>query len=180
VETFLYFPAVVDAGVDVTIPTGESTTLSANVNPTGNYTYSWTPTPDAGGTTLAPIVTPSVTSVYYLTVTTEYGCKSSDSVKVTLDLNLVELFIPNMITPNGDGFNDKFEIKKLPLFPKNSLAILNRNGQVIFTMDDYDNTWEGDYKGNLMPDGTYYYVLKVTVGSNEKEFKGPINVLRSK
>jgi len=181
VETFLHFAAVIDAGPDITIPTGESTTLSVNAIPAGGtYTYSWTPAPDAGGTTAAPIVTPSVSTEYFVTVTTEYGCEAIDSVMVTLDLNLVELFIPNLITPNGDGFNDKFEIKKLPLFPKNTLAILNRNGQVVFTMDNYDNSWEGEFKGTVVPDGTYYYVLTISAASLEKEFKGPINVLRSK
>lgn len=181
VQTFLYYPPSVDAGFDVTIPTGESATLGVTAVPlSGNYFYSWNPLPESGSATAAPIVTPSVTTMYYATVTNEYGCSATDSVKVNVDINLVELFIPNLITPNNDGYNDKFEIKKLTLFPKNSLAILNRNGQLVYSKDNYDNSWDGEFNGNLVPDGTYYYILKITVGTKIKEYKGPINVLRSK
>ncbi|MGZ3865041.1 MAG: T9SS type B sorting domain-containing protein [Bacteroidia bacterium] len=181
VQTYLYYPPVISASNDTTIPTAGTATLNVNVTPSvGSYTYNWLPAPDYGGTTPMPVVTPSVTTEYVITVTNEYGCSAKDSVKVTLDLNLVELFIPNLITPNGDGFNDKFEIKKLELFKQNSLAIVNRSGQLIYAMENYDNNWEGTYQGNVVQDGSYYYILKISSGNISKEFKGPINVLRSK
>lgn len=59
------------------------------------------------------------------------------------------------ISPNGDGFNDYFdltghEVKKL--------IIYNRNGIVLYSKTDYTNEWEGqDKNGDELPIGTYFY-----------------------
>lgn len=79
--------------------------------------------------------------------------------------------IPNVFTPNGDGINDYFEIQGLPLY--SSLLIYNRSGKEVFSMEEYDNSWDGrDREGNLLPETTYWYVL-VTPGL-EGKYKGQV------
>ena len=67
-------------------------------------------------------------------------------------------FIPNVITPNGDGFNDYFMIDKISLYPENYLLILNRYGQSVYEKSNYINEWDG---ANL-PGGVYYYLFTTT------------------
>jgi gliding motility-associated-like protein/uncharacterized repeat protein (TIGR01451 family) len=83
--------------------------------------------------------------------------------------------IPNVITPNGDGKNDRFEIKGLGKYASNSIVIFNRYGDHVFERANYGNDW--DAPGQVA--GTYFYVLRVTGGSGETtEFKGWIQVIK--
>lgn len=73
--------------------------------------------------------------------------------------------IPQGITPNGDGKNDKLVIDGI-LGLKNKLSIFNRWGNLVFEKENYSNDWGGEYltsestsDGKLLPDGIYYYVI---------------------
>ena len=91
----------------------------------------------------------------------------------------------NIITPNdggngGDGLNDTFIIQCAP-GTINTLEIYNRFGQVVFLMDNYDNSWAGtDRRGNDLPAGGYFYVflLEDTVTGETIPFEGHITILR--
>ena len=65
-------------------------------------------------------------------------------------------------SPNGDGTNDLFEIGGLEKCSGVLLTVFNRWGDVVFEMDNYDNTWNGTGPGgNPLPEGTYFYILEV-------------------
>lgn len=68
---------------------------------------------------------------------------------------------PNIITPNGDGINDIFFIPCLSstLYPQNKVTIFNEYGSVIFEESPYSNRWDGTYKGQDVPVGTYFYII---------------------
>ncbi|MBE8720683.1 Ig-like domain-containing protein [Sphingobacterium pedocola] len=88
------------------------------------------------------------------------------TVTVTILPNPLE--IPNVITPNGDGYNDRFVIKGLEGYDKVSLSIINRWGNEIYFNENYDNTW-----GGLgLNDGTYYYVLQLVKDGKKESHKG--------
>jgi gliding motility-associated-like protein len=74
---------------------------------------------------------------------------------------LEDCIIPEGISPNGDGYNDYFEIPCIGETPA-SLQIWNRWGSEVYRSENYGNDWEGIYKGEKLPDGTYYYVLRYT------------------
>ncbi|MFC5191431.1 gliding motility-associated C-terminal domain-containing protein, partial [Algoriphagus aquatilis] len=83
--------------------------------------------------------------------------------------------IPNVITPNGDGKNDKFEIQGLGKYASNSIVIFNRYGDHVFERANYGNDW--DAPGQVA--GTYFYVLRVTdAGGVSTEFKGWIQIIK--
>lgn len=71
----------------------------------------------------------------------------------------------NVITPNGDGLNDKLFIDCIDIYPDNSIQFFNRWGVLVNSFDGYNNTtvaWGGtNEKGEPLPDGTYYYVLNI-------------------
>jgi uncharacterized repeat protein (TIGR01451 family)/gliding motility-associated-like protein len=80
-----------------------------------------------------------------------------------------EVFIPEGFSPNGDGVNDRFVIRNTG-GASVSLQVFNRWGQVVFASDDYKNDWDGRanrgaaFGPNGLPDGTYYYVVRLSDG----------------
>ncbi|WP_338221301.1 DUF7507 domain-containing protein [Algoriphagus sp. oki45] len=92
------------------------------------------------------------------------------------DVNTVLPFrIPNVITPNGDGDNDTFEIKGLGKFTDSEIVIFNRYGDHVLEKENYQNDW--DAPGQVA--GTYFYVLKLTDRSGRvHEFTGWIQVIK--
>jgi gliding motility-associated-like protein len=161
------------AGLDTTINLGENIQFFG----TGGGSYLWTPGATLNdSTSSSPVASPLTTTTYFLTVTNSSGCTDTDTMTVTVE-EVINLVITNLITPNGDGFNDTWYIQNIDLFPDNRVEVFNRNGQVIFTQDAYDNTWGGTFNGTLVPDGTYYYVI--TFESSESVLKGSVNVLRN-
>lgn len=85
-----------------------------------------------------------------------------------------DIFIPNTITPNGDGKNDHFVIQGLSKYPGSSLFIYNRWGNMVYQSRNYDNSWNGEG----LNEGTYYYILKLNAPQGERAYKGWIELLR--
>lgn len=87
------------------------------------------------------------------------------------------LIIPNAFTPNGDGVNDTFVIPGLDTYTQNEIVIINRWGNNVYEKKNYQNDWTG----NGLPEGTYFYVLKVfTEGGVWDSYKGYVTLLRTK
>ena len=105
------------------------------------------------------------------------------------------LVIPNVFTPNGDGKNEVFGIKKLNLKRENELTIHDRWGKEVFRQKNYkcvyksdgyhntENAFDGHSRGGQkLPDGTYYYAFKYdafTVPKKKaKTYTGVVVILR--
>lgn len=83
-------------------------------------------------------------------------------------------FIPNLITPNGDGKNDRFEIKGFARFISIELRVFNRWGDLVFNQVNYDNNWSAEG----LSEGTYFYVLKALDADGKlTEFKGWVQIV---
>jgi gliding motility-associated-like protein len=92
-------------------------------------------------------------------------------------------FIPDGFSPNNDGINDEFEISNLlNIYENFELKIFSRNGNQIHTAKNADGFWDGVategllFKGNLVPVGTYYYVLVLNDPKYEDAFYGWVYV----
>jgi gliding motility-associated-like protein len=85
--------------------------------------------------------------------------------------------LPNTITPNGDGFNDVWKIDLLE-YPNADVTIFDLWGEIVFASTNYNNDWGGiDQKtGKHLPDGTYFYLLKLPTANNAI-IKGDINIV---
>lgn len=100
---------------------------------------------------------------YDIFVSDVYGCEIVIEHSIGYDETV---FIPNVFTPNNDGYNDSFYIRNLP-DSGTKVQIANRNGFVIYKSDNYtyDNLWDG---GDVA-DGIYYYTVSLSTGES---FKG--------
>lgn len=168
-------PAVVaQASPDTIIVEGTQAHLYAS----GGDFYEWTPT-DLVNCSICneTMANPTTSTSFVVLVTNIEGCSAVDTVFVQVSPNAGEvIFIPNALTPNGDGKNDTWFIRNLDLFPENSVTIVNRWGDVVFKADNYNNQWDGDYAGGRLPSGTYYYILNL--GGTWGIFKGDVTVVR--
>ncbi len=80
-------------------------------------------------------------------------CSASDQDTITI--HGINLFIPNLITPNGDGLNDEFIIKGLQ-YSTGVFEVYNSFGTRVYQNKHYENNWSGEG----LSDGIYYYSFK--------------------
>lgn len=80
------------------------------------------------------------------------------------------LNIPNVITPNNDGYNDAWVIDGLQR-AKHTVTVFNRWGQIVFTSENYANNW----RAVGIPDGTYFY--EILSERAEAPAKGTLTIL---
>ncbi|RLD68192.1 MAG: hypothetical protein DRI84_00260, partial [Bacteroidetes bacterium] len=102
--------------------------------------------------------------------------------KVYMVIEPAVVTVPQGFSPNGDGINDKFVIKGIEEFQGNSILIINRWGNRVFEGAPYKNDWDGSNQFGVhansagLPDGTYFYILKL--GEDEEPIKGYIYIKR--
>jgi gliding motility-associated-like protein len=73
--------------------------------------------------------------------------------------------IPNAFTPNGDGINDNWDLKYIEYYPNCTVDIYNRYGEKLYSSIGYATPWNGKYKGEDLPAGTYYYIINPKNGT---------------
>jgi gliding motility-associated-like protein len=87
------------------------------------------------------------------------------------------LVIPQVITPNNDGYNDEWVIKNIDIYPNAEVKIYTRWGKLIYrTRNISANPWDGRFNGKLMPTDSYHYILLLNDGSEPRS--GVISVIR--
>jgi gliding motility-associated-like protein len=134
---------------------------------TGNaLTYNWSPATYLNFTNILQplVVKPQDDIVYTLSVTGRGNCTSTDDIAITV-LKLPKP--PNTFTPNGDGINDLWDIKHLDQYPGCILEVYSPQGQLVFRSEGYNKPWDGTYKGNPLPTGTYYFVIDPKSGRSK-------------
>ena len=95
--------------------------------------------------------------VYSVEVENEFGCVASDSISV-LERCPVNIFLPNVFSPNGDGVNDKFFVQGNDILSLR-LRIYNRWGGLVFESFEESLAWDGEFKGQPAGQGVYTWVL---------------------
>jgi gliding motility-associated-like protein len=97
-----------------------------------------------------------------------------------LTVEVVEgLDIPNVFTPNGDGFNDDFNIHASGI-AQYYLQVYNRWGVLLFESNNPYVKWDGKtMSGENCADGTYYYILSAKSDNNDYSQHGFVTLLRN-
>lgn len=163
----------IDAGEDLFVLVGGAKKLNASAQGL-NVTYKWTPATGLDkDDILNPMASPTDDITYTLMVTSSQGCTVSDDVFVKV---LQNIEAPNSFTPNGDGINDLWNVKYLDTYPNSSVEIYNRSGERVFYSNGYAIPFDGNYKNQSLPVGTYYYIINPNNG--RKRITGSLTLIR--
>ncbi|MGQ9863441.1 MAG: gliding motility-associated C-terminal domain-containing protein [Bacteroidia bacterium] len=110
-----------------------------------------------------------------LTLRTQEGC--IDTAQTCFEVLPTSLYVPNVITPNGDGINDVLKIQG-PNDITYQIWIYDRWGNQVFTGQG-NQYWDGTIKGMSAPEGTYTYLIEIRrPDGNVEKRSGTINVVR--
>lgn len=184
--TNLIGQVIVTTTVGITMPDnpllledGKTIMINPTVTGVSNTTkYLWAP---SSGLSCSDCPNPKVSSTgkdenYSFTVTdSSTGCIGQDSLSVLFLPCRFNFIIPNVMTPNGDTYNDVFKVDSLCLKYGYRLEIYNRWGMKIFSTTDRNQSWEGKtLNGEDSPSGVYYYAISL----GEKTFRGFIQLIR--
>ncbi len=159
------------AGVDIVMTEGDTIVLNGQ----GGAVGVWSPVTGLSDPNIPnPEAWPSETITYTYTAMTAEGCIESDDVLVTVEPPL-RIDIKNVITSNSDGYNDTWIIDGIENFPNTEVKIFDIYGVEVYSNGDYKNDWEGTYNDKMLPNGTYFYIVKVA--EEEKVYKGNITII---
>lgn len=124
----------------------------------------------------------------FLTTYNEIGTQCYDTASITLPIELFSVWIPNTITPDGDGVNDKFFFFSLSKLEDVKLEVYNRWNTKLFyfyksSLSCYQGMekllgWDGTYDGEIVSVGTYTWKLSYTIRGNDFVKIGIINIIR--
>jgi gliding motility-associated-like protein len=87
--------------------------------------------------------------------------------------------VPNVFTPDNNTINDVFHPIYECDFLRYEFLIFNRWGMLLFESLDPTMSWNGMYRGSVVPTGVYVYSLKYSSNiNNVKQIYGHVTVLK--
>lgn len=177
-------PTVSIEPITTTVPQNSQITLNASA-PQGS-TFLWSSLNSASllsylsSTTVEdPILRPATIGiVQYQVEATLLGCKNTADISVEVTGKCLDPM--KGFTPNRDGYNDKWQVFAAEgCFTNVKVDVYNRWGALVYNNDRYDNSWQGEFKGKNLPDGTYYYIIRAKDGSGRTQtLTGNVTIIR--
>jgi gliding motility-associated-like protein len=165
----------INSNKGMVISKGESVLLSA----TGGTSYTWANHSSIirGVNSAILEVRPRETTTYTVTATNASGCSETQTFKLTVLEDYEKVKATNILSPNNDGYNDKWKIDNIDFYPNNEVKIFDKSGRMIYSKKGYDNSWDGTFNGIPLAEGTYYYIIDF--GTNRRAFRGFITIVRN-
>ncbi len=152
--------------------------ITGNAEFGNDITYSWSPTEglDCNDCNIVQ-ANPLESTEYVVLAINENGCADTETLLVVVD-DEVSLMIPNAFSPNNDGTNDQWG-----LITKNATEaqfwIYDRWGQLMFTGQSLEDSWDGTHDGEPVQIGVYVYYCEVSFLNGENNrYKGNVTVVR--
>ncbi|MBI1182681.1 PKD domain-containing protein, partial [bacterium] len=144
----------------------------------GGVAYKWNPVENLDKPLSAtPIATVVNDITYTVTAANEFGCTKDTTVTLREEDDYT-LEPSNIMTPDGNGQNDNWIVDKAQYYNDVEVIVFDRWGRIVFQSKHYDNQWNGvsQTTGEALPDGAYYYIVKVP--AERDEYKGSITIFR--
>jgi len=177
IEVYAVNPQI---GGNSPVCSGEAMILNAG----GGATYMWAGPNDFLGTSAQiniPYASLENEGLYTVTVT-DFSGNCSDTISlyvIVLNNEPIELIIPNVFTPNGDGINDVFEIKANSDIPSFNCIIFNRWGKLVYEYNSISDNWNGLINNTPATEGVYYFIVSGKNQCNQSfQQHGFINLFR--
>ena len=116
--------------------------------------------------------------IYSVTTQQTNGCIGTNEITIGPSTNcaIVNLIVPNMFSPNGDGQNDRWEVGGIESLPDCTMKVFDDRGTMLLEKEGYDVLgWDGTYNGKVLQDGVYFYVLSCP---NKKPLTGSVLIVK--
>lgn len=158
-------------GSDTTLCSSLPLVLDAS-NPGSSYLWS------TGETSRS--ISVSTSGIYHVKVTNSIGCSGTDTIKVNFggsgDFQGYQM--PSAFTPNNDGLNDCFGLRKWGNPTVIRFDVFNRWGEKIFSGKSPQDCWDGTWKGQPQPTGHFPYIVVAETPCGKVERKGLVALIR--
>jgi gliding motility-associated-like protein len=175
----------VDAGPDLSLPTGAVQQLNATIQNGPITSWQWLPSLGLSCTNCPnPELTVHQDMSYVIRVVNGFGCRSTDTLHLTAFCKDAQLFVANAFTPNGDGVNDLLYVQGSGIARIKHFRIFNRWGELVyeannFVPNDTRYSWDGKVRGVAGPPDVYVYTAEAVCDNKaEFTFKGNVTVLK--
>lgn len=184
VDLVVHPTPTVNAGTGQTMIAGSTLYLEATA--TGIITkWLWSPSEGLFSPTQPHTeATPKHTTLYTITVSTEFGCIATDTVRIVVLCDNSQVYLPNTFTPDGNGVNDIFYPRGKGLANIDHFRIYDRWGELVFernniAVDDKNNGWDGKKAGKTLPPDIYVYTVEAVCDTGEPiKWQGDVMLLR--
>jgi len=179
-------PAFIASPTDIYVENGVGTVYCNSLTPEGNHLIWNFGDEDSQDNIVEDVPDPTHDytrpGYYAITLTAIDSNSCVDSIKSRVQVTVPYFFyIPNALSPNGDGINETWAPQGQGVDPANYLCVIyDRNGNVLFkTTNPYDY-WDGRSKaGQRLPAGVYvYYISFTTLNGEEKVYNGSITLVK--
>ncbi len=126
---------------------------------------------------LNPVVTNSEDGYYSVLLKDKEGCELRDTIYlkgIEKKQDEIYIYIPNVFSPDNDGFNDRFYVSSNLINAEYSMSIYDRWGEKVFANDnlqfnDPNSGWDGTYKGELLNPAVFVYVIKISKDGYDRD-----------
>ena len=140
-------PAIVEAVV-TTLAFADEHVIEANAVGSGDYEYSL----DDGPWQLDGIFTDVSPGEHTITVRDLNGCGIGTKSVLVIDY-------PRFFTPNGDGYNDTWQIIGIDTRPLSTIYIFDRYGKLLKQLSPLSEGWDGTFNGKPLPATDYWFTV---------------------
>ncbi|MEZ4925825.1 MAG: gliding motility-associated C-terminal domain-containing protein [Saprospiraceae bacterium] len=170
-----------------TIALGDSVYIATQINVALSEIQSVVWTPSTGlscDSCLETWAKPYNSTLYNVEVTTEAGCRDNGQVRVLV--RPVDVYIPNVFSPNDDGVNDVFTVfaDQKGVRKVNYLQVFSRWGELLWERYDFDPNnldlgWDGTFRGKDMNPAVFVYHAEVEfIDGHTQLYKGDVTIVR--
>ncbi len=141
-------PKVLDTEV-TSLPFSNNHTVEISASGNGNYVYSV----DEGQIQESPIFTNLDPGYHTFQIIDINGCGTVEVPKILIDYM-------KAFTPNGDGFNDYWQIIGVEGLNEPRIYIFDRYGKILKQLDPDNYGWDGTFNGELLPSSDYWFKVQ--------------------
>lgn len=134
--------------------TDDQNSITVNVTGSGDYVYSL----DGENYQVSNVFTNLISGIYMVYVKDTHGCGIISERALVFNY-------PRFFTPNGDGFNDTWQIKLSFLEPDMKIYIYDRYGKLLTGFKSGGPGWDGTYNGHPLPSTDYWFVVERVDGT---------------
>ncbi len=170
---------------DAIINPGDQIQLTIQTNMLNIFSSTWQPTLGLSCINCTqPIAKPTKTTEYELILLDSAGCEVRDKVLIEV-LTDIDIYTPDVYSPNGDGLNDIFEFSvQEGILTIEVFEVYDRWGARVYHKENFDPRqkgfgWSGEFNGKPLNPGVFVYhiIAKTQLGTLVEKY-GNLTLIR--